>query len=116
LAAMFGDDNAAGTIVSKVAFDQFGWNALYAAPIGNLCFAWKDAGFRWSPVAADVRAGRWYARRVLPVLLGVWAVWIPVVSCVYALPSTLQIPLFNVVLFFWSLLFTHMTARQNGGR
>jgi hypothetical protein len=116
LAAAFGDDNGVGTIVGKVAADQFGWNALYAAPVGNLCFAWKDAGFRWAPVAADVRAGRWYYRRVLPVLLGVWAVWIPVVSCVYALPAPLQIPLFNIVLCFWSLLFVNITARQNRGR
>jgi hypothetical protein len=116
LAAVFGNDNRVGTIVCKVACDQFGWNALYAAPFGNLCFAWKDAGFRWSPVAADLRAGRWYYRRVLPVLLGVWAVWIPVVSCVYALPAPLQIPLFNIVLCFWSLLFVNITARQNRGR
>ena len=61
---------------------------------------------------ADLRAGRWYARRVLPVLLATWAVWLPVVSCVYALPPPLQIPLFNVVLCFWSLLFAHILARQ----
>lgn len=116
LAAVFGQDNDAGTIASKVFTDQFGWNAFYAAPFGNLFFAWKDAGFRWSPVFADVRAGRWYYRRVLPVLLGVWAVWIPVVTCVYALPSPLQMPLFNVVLCFWSLLFANITGRQNRGQ
>ena len=113
LAALFGHDPSPGTVIPKVVIDQFGYNALYAAPIGNLCFAWKDAGFRWAPVAADLRRGRWYARSVLPVLISVWAVWIPVVSCVYALPSALQVPLFNVVLCFWSLLFVHILARQN---
>jgi hypothetical protein len=53
---------------------------------------------------------------VLPVLLGVWTVWIPVVTCVYALPSALQMPLFNIVLCFWSLLFVSITARQNRSR
>lgn len=101
------------TIARKVLTDQFGYNPLYAAPIGNLCFAWKDAGFRWAPVAADLRAGRWYARSVLPVLLAVWFLWIPVTACVYALPAPLQVPLFNIVLCFWSMLFAHLTSRQN---
>jgi hypothetical protein len=116
LAFLFGNGTTPATIASKVAADQFGFNPLYAAPAGNLCFAWKDAGFRWAPVAADLRAGLWYYRRVLPVLLTVWALWIPVVCCVYALPPALQIPLFNVVLCFWSLLFAHILARQNRGR
>jgi hypothetical protein len=86
MSAVFGDGTGAGTIAVKAACDQFLWNSLYAAPVGIAIFAWKDAGFRWAPVAADRRAGRWYYRRVFPVLLTTWAVWIPVVCCVYALP------------------------------
>lgn len=110
---LYGDGHDASTIVRKVISDQFGFNPFYAAPVGNLCFAWKDAGFRWSPVAADLQAGRWYVRRVLPVLIAVWFLWIPVVSCVYALPQPLQMPLFNVVLCFWSMLFAHILSRQS---
>ncbi|HEX2862538.1 MAG TPA: hypothetical protein VHN79_12905 [Lacunisphaera sp.] len=113
LGRLYGDGHDAPTIVCKVLSDQFGFNPLYASPVGNVCFAWKDAGFRWAPVAADLRAGRWYARSVLPVLLAVWFLWIPVTACVYALPAPLQMPLFNVVLCFWSMLFAHITGRQN---
>jgi hypothetical protein len=113
LSWLYGDATGAGTIARKVFTDQFVFNTLYAAPVGNLCFAWKDAGFRWAPVLADVRAGRWYYRRVFPVVLTTWALWVPVVCCVYALPPALQIPLFNVVLCFWSLLYAHITSRQN---
>ncbi len=113
LAQLFGHDHGVGTVAKKVLADQFGYNPLYAAPIGNLCFAWKDARFRWAPVAADLHAGRWYYRRVFPVLLTVWALWIPVVCCVYSLPEPLQVPLFSIVLCFWSLLFAHITAKQN---
>jgi hypothetical protein len=116
LAWVHGEGHDTWTIIRKVLSDQFGYNPLYAAPIGNLCFAWKDAGFRWGPVAEDLRRGRWYARRVLPVLFAVWFLWIPVVCCVYALPLPLQMPLFNIVLCFWSMLFTHITARQNAPR
>jgi hypothetical protein len=113
LGRLYGDGHDAGTIVRKMFTDQFGFNPLYASPVGNLCFAWKDAGFRWAPVLADLRSGRWYVRSVLPVLLAVWFLWIPVTACVYAMPAPLQMPLFNVVLCFWSMLFAHITARQN---
>jgi hypothetical protein len=113
LTALYGSDPSAGTIARKVVADQFGFNPLYATPLGSMIFAWKDAGFKWAPVAADLRAGRWYYRRALPVLISVWTVWLPVVSCVYALPQPLQLPLFNVVLCFWSMLYNLITVRQN---
>lgn len=116
LSRLFGDGTGAGTIVRKMVSDQFGFNLFYAAPAGIAIFAWKDAGFRWAPVMADMRAGRWYYRRVFPVLLITWTLWIPVVCCVYALPPALQVPLFNVVLCFWSLLFTHVMTRQSRHR
>jgi hypothetical protein len=49
------------------------------------------------------------------VLLSLWCIWIPVVSCVYSLPAPLQMPLFNIVLCFWSMLFALITSRQNAG-
>lgn len=116
MSAVFGVGTGAGTIAVKAACDQFLWNPVYSAPVGIAIFAWKDAGFRWAPVRADLRAGRWYYRRIFPVLLTQWTLWIPVVCCVYALPPALQVPLFNVVLCFWSLLFNHLMARQSRHR
>lgn len=110
---LYGNGHDFATVARKVATDQFVFCPFYAAPVGNLCIAWKDAGFRWAPVAADVRAGRWYYRSAFPVLLAVWFLWIPVTACVYSLPAPLQMPLFNVVLCFWSMLFAHITGRQN---
>jgi hypothetical protein len=113
LAWLYGTGPDAGIVVRKIVTDQFVYNPIWATPVGNLFFAWKDAGFRWTPVWADVRAGRWYQRSALPVLIAVWSLWIPVTACVYSLPSALQMPLFNIVLCFWSMLFTHITAQQN---
>jgi hypothetical protein len=116
MAWMYGTDPGVGTVVRKIVTDQFIYNPVWATPVGNLFFAWKDAGFRWAPVIADVRAGRWYQRSAVPVLLAVWFLWIPVTACVYSLPSALQMPLFNIVLCFWSMLFSHITAAQNQAR
>ncbi len=113
LGVVIGNEATAGTVVGKVLVDQFLYNPLWAAPIGNIPYAWKDAGFRWGPVIADLRKKRWYARRVVPVLLAVWMIWIPAVACIFSLPAPLQVPLFSVVLCFWSLLFASLTGRQN---
>jgi hypothetical protein len=110
---LFGHEVVFLTVAAKVLMDQLVYNPLYATPVGALCYAWKNAGFRWAPVIADLRAGRWYLRRVVPAQLALGCVWVPVVSCVYALPPALQIPLFNVVLCFWSLLFASITSRQH---
>jgi len=109
---LFGNDATFLTVSAKVIIDQFVYNPLYATIFSTIFYAWKNAGFRWAPVIADVRTDRWYLRRIVPVQLALTCVWLPVVSCVYALPPALQMPLFNVVLCFWSLLFAAMTSRQ----
>ena len=113
LAAVFGSGHDWLTVGKKMLFDQLVYNPLLAAPYGVLLYAWKDAGFRWAAPVADLRTGRWYYRRILPVMIAVWAVWIPTVCCIYALPLALQIPLNSVINCFWVILFSHITSRQN---
>ena len=109
---VFGHNPDFQTVAAKVLVDQLIYNPCYATPFSSIFYAWKNAGFRWAPIRADLQAGRWYMRRVVPVQLALGCVWFPVVICVYALPPALQIPLFNVVLCFWSLLFAAITSRQ----
>lgn len=110
---LFGSGAGWAPVLKKMAVDQFIYNPLFAAPYGILLYAWKDAGWRLAPARADLRAGRWYYRRVLPVMIAVWAVWIPTVGCVYALPLALQLPLNSVVNCFWVILFSHLTLRPH---
>jgi len=113
LSRVFGQEATFLPIAAKVLVDQLVYNPFYATPVSSLLYAWKNAGFRLAPVVADWRAGRWYQRRVIAPQLAVWWVWGPAVCCIYALPPVLQIPLFNVVLCFWSLLFASITTRQH---
>ncbi|NBR09851.1 MAG: hypothetical protein EBT98_09460 [Opitutaceae bacterium] len=113
-AAVFGSGHDWLTIVKKVLFENFVYNMVFTMPYGVLLYEWKNAGFQWSKPLADLRAGRWYYRRILPVLLSVWAVWIPAAACVYSLPFPLQIVLFNLLNCFWVIFFSHVTARMVG--
>lgn len=113
LAAWLGDSAHWTVVARKMVIDQFIYNPFVAGPIGLLLYAWKDAGFRWGPVLADVRAGRWYYRRMLPVMIAVWGLWLPGTCCIYALPLALQVPVNNLMNCFWVLLFAHLTARPS---
>ncbi|MEO6097187.1 MAG: hypothetical protein ABIW76_16515 [Fibrobacteria bacterium] len=101
---MFGNDIALGTVAVKVLFDQFVYTVCWSAPGAQLAYYWKDAGFSF----AKLRSLRWirFLRINLPkALVSIWAVWLPAVTIIYALPPPLQVPLFNIVLCFHALLF-----------
>ena len=58
---------------------------------------------------ARLRSLRWipFLKENMPkALIGLWGVWVPAVTIIYSLPASLQIPLFNVVLCFYALLFS----------
>lgn len=111
-AGMFGEGPGLASVLPKMLFDQLVYNGLFAAPVAVLVYGWKDAGFRWAEPLADFRAPRWYYRRVFPVMIAVWGVWVPTVCCIYALPLALQIPLSSLVNCFWVILFSLLTAHD----
>ena len=70
---------------------------------------WQDANFSWRAAGAKWRSAE-YWRFILPSnLLSVWMVWLPAVTVIYCLPPSLQIPLFSLVLCFWSVLLQLVT-------
>ena len=113
-AFLFGTDLSFATIGKKLLFDQIVYNGLFAAPYGVLVYDWKDANYAWGPALADFRRPRWYQRRVLAVMIGVFGVWVPAAACIYAMPPALQLPLNSFVNCFWVILFSLIVARQNG--
>jgi hypothetical protein len=109
----FGDVVTAGALIGKICVDQFGYNPFFAAPLEVLIYEWKNEGFSWASVR---RALTWahYKDKIVPTLLATWAVWMPLMAIIYALPLALQFPLFAVALTFWVLLLTYMTNRFAG--
>jgi hypothetical protein len=107
-----GAGHGAGTIALKMFLDQFVYCPLWAVPSERLLFDWCEARFDTAAVRTDFRAGHWYARRALPLLVGNLGVWLPAVCAIYALPLPLQLPLFNLVLCFFMLMLAHMVKRE----
>ncbi len=112
LARFVGEGNDVGTIAVKTVIDQFVYCPLVAVPVTVLFYEWVMARFDAGAVRADVRAGRWIWRRVVPVLISNVGVWLPAVCIIYALPTALQLPLQNLVLCFFTLLVAHQMKRE----
>lgn len=113
LAHVVGEANGVGTVATKMFLDQFIYCPVLAVPVTVLVYAWVEARYSARPVADDVRAGNWYRRRVLPVLISNLGVWVPAVCIIYSLPTALQLPLQNLVLCFFTLMLAHvMPARE----
>ena len=104
----FGDEPVISVVVSQVVVDQFVYNPLFAAPVTVWLYAWKNQGYRWR---RDFLTPGFYRDRVVPALFATWGVWIPVVTVLYLLPETVQIPLFALALSLWVIIFSWM-ARE----
>lgn len=107
-----GTGNDAITVVSKMFLDQFIYCPLFAVPVTVIVYGWGETHFNASAVAADLRQRHWYKNRVLPMLISNLAVWVPTVCIIYSLPSPLQIPLFNLVLCFFTLILAHISREE----
>lgn len=105
---MFGNEATLSVVASKVAFDLFVYNVVWAAGFQLLTYHWKNHQFRFSAF----RGFHWkefWTRRVPVALVSTWVVWFPVVTLVYSLPANLQIPLFNLAACFWALVVATLT-------
>lgn len=108
---LFGMQLNVGTIAIKTAIDQF----FYVPTIGLgnviLFYLWRDCGYSLTRFRREL-GPHWYRRRMLPVVISNWAIWIPAVVLIYCLPLALQLPVQNFVLCFWVLLLAIFTKRE----
>ncbi len=104
----FGSGTDFKTLFSKMLVDQLPFNLIWATPVGLLFYGWKNCRFSWARFRKD------HSRKILihsyaTIQFSSWMVWVPAVLMVYSLPPDLQIPLFNLVLCFFSLVLTFVT-------
>jgi hypothetical protein len=107
LAHLVGEGHDLRTVVMKTVLDQFVLCPLYFVPVAAIVYLWIETRFDGHAVAAELRAGGWYGRRVLPLLISNIGVWLPAATIIYSLPTPLQLQLQNLVLCFFTLLIAH---------
>lgn len=108
-AVVFGNDPTFGVVTLKVLADQFIYCPFWCIPTMVLVYLWKDSGYSLQRTSERL-GSRWYYRRVVPIMISNWGVWIPAVALIYLLPQPLQLPLQNIVVCFWVLLLMVLTA------
>jgi hypothetical protein len=107
---LWGDAVDVKTVAVKVVVDLFIYCPLWATWSTLLLFQWKESGF--DPGAMRRLEKTAFLRENLPAALAAtWIVWLPAVAMIYSLPPALQVPLFNIVLCFFSLLYVTLTRR-----
>lgn len=107
----FGAGNGIGTILTKMAVDQFIFSPFICLPLTLAYFIWRDAGFRIGPAARDIFSISFITDRGIPSQVAGWMIWIPGVSLVYFVPSDLQIPVATLIQTFWVLVLTFTSRR-----
>lgn len=113
-ARLFGTDVNFQTVAIKVIVDQLGYTAIFATPMTCILYDWKSRGYQFNTLKR-VFSRNYYRDVVFPVLITNWAVWVPLISVIYCLPLTLQVPLFGLALTLWVLLYTWISESRNPG-
>ncbi|MGB6221870.1 hypothetical protein [Haloferula sp.] len=108
-AMWWGDEATASVVIPQVLLDQFVFSPFITAPLTTWLYEWKNLGYRMKREFFTLT----YCRdRILPTVVAIWGVWIPIVTVLYTLPETLQIPLFSLALSMWVMLYTWMSEER----
>ncbi|MEP4932638.1 hypothetical protein [Haloferula sp.] len=110
-AVWFGDEAKASVVIPQVLVDQFLFTPLITAPLTTWIYEWKNRGYR---MRSDFFTIAYYRNHILPTLMAIWGVWIPIVSILYTLPETLQIPVYSLALTMWVMIYTWMSEERVG--
>ena len=108
-AMWWGDEATVAVVVPQVLLDQFVFSPLLTAPLTTWLYGWKNRGYRWRK---GVFTAGYYRDHIFPTVVAIWGVWIPIVTVLYTLPETLQIPLFSLALSMWVMLYTWMSEEK----
>jgi hypothetical protein len=111
LARFVGEGHDIATVAIKTTIDQFVYCPLLAVPATAVFYEWVNTHFSGAALFADLKAGGWFRRRMLPVLISNIGVWLPTACIIYSLPTPLQLPLQNLVLCFFTLIVAFQTRR-----
>jgi hypothetical protein len=98
-------------IAAKVATDMFIYNPIVTPEAMYL--RWVSRRLGELPPETKIFPKGWYRTITMPLLVVTWALWIPAVIFIYMLPTQLQLPMENLILWLWSLMLIFITKEKN---
>lgn len=112
-AVVWGDSPSFFTVAAKVATDQFIYNPILGAISLILYLRWVARRIGEIPAETKILTKGWYQQLVVPLLVATWALWIPAVTFVYMMPTALQLPMANLILWLWSMMLVFMAKQKD---
>ena len=109
-AIVFGAGNEPATLIVKTAVDMGLFTTVLSIPTAVLLYTWKRRDFRFDGWRSAFTR-RFYATQIWPTLIPCWAFWIPVLFCVYAMPSNLQFCFAVLAEAAWSMVFVFLVTK-----
>lgn len=109
---LFGSEPTLPVIIGKVFVDQFIYTTTWGAISTVIYLRWMARRIGDIPADTAIAPNNWYSRVVFPVIVANWALWIPAVTLVYLLPTPLQLPLANMILWLWSLMLIFISKHD----
>ncbi len=102
-AVWWGNGTGLSTIVPKVLVDQLGYTVIFSAPYYALLTRWHALRYSGTRLWQELDRS-FLTDRLLPILITNWMFWVPAVSFIYAMPTSLQPPLAGFATAIWGLL------------
>lgn len=102
-AHFFGNGTDPITIAKKTFVDQFIWGPFLGIPQTILGYLFVENSGSITACRAALKR-KSFLQRTIPLLIATWVVWVPAISLVYLFPTSLQLPLMNIILALWSLV------------
>ncbi|MFC1568947.1 hypothetical protein ACFL4L_01815 [bacterium] len=102
-ARLFGEGLLPYTIIKKIIVDQFIYAPFWAIPMITIGLMFKNCYLSWA--ALKPALNRRFLTDTMPtVILSTWVIWIPGVAIIYSFPFSLQIPIMNFIVCFYTLM------------
>lgn len=112
LTATLGGQATPSVVITKTLIDQLVFSPFLSIPTATIMFRWRYHNFQRETFARELR-DRFYLMQIVPGVLMCWAFWVPVLCCLYTLPTLLQFPFSLLAEAAWSILFVFMTQQSS---
>jgi hypothetical protein len=111
-ADVFGTGTDFATIAKKVLVDQFIFSTIYAVPCIVIVYAWKEVGFSYTLWKREINK-ELFRLKIPTVIMSNMMIWLPSCAVIYSMPTPLQVPLSNLIGFFFVLMIEVLTTKKD---